>query len=73
MKISDIETILAPTHNICIEKLPENESRAFYTRDAFYIGEVSNIPDNLKSADVINIEANDFLQIIVRIDERSLS
>lgn len=73
MKISDIIAILEPTHNICIEKSPIKNSQAFYTRDALYIGKVSDIPDNLKSADIINISANDFMQLITGVDERSIT
>ncbi len=73
MKIYDITAVLAPTHNICIEKPPVNNSRAFYARDALYIGKVSSIPDNLKSADIINISANDFMQLIVYVDERGVT
>lgn len=69
MKVSDIEAILTPAHNVCIEIPPANQSRAFYARDSFYVGKASDIPDNLKSADVINIEADDFMKLIIQVNK----
>ncbi len=73
IKISDITAILTPEHKICIETSPINENQAFYTRDALYIGGISGIPDNLKSADVVNIMANDFMKLIIGIDRKGVS
>lgn len=69
MKISDIRTVLPLAHNVCIE----TDNANYDEKKTLYLGKASDIPDNLNSINITDIEANDFMELTVYVNEKDVS
>lgn len=67
MKISDINRILDPGHQIRICNIGYKA-----VEKSLYFGKASNTPDSFKNVNIVNIEADDYRLLTIYIDERSV-